>query len=126
MTLLATKDQAKELLRSLRRHGPTSRYQPALMQRSAELSVAGARYEVPPKILFKGENHHFGRRGVAVLTFMVTAEGRVDPESFKTVRTDDEMFAAAARATLVTSRWEPALTMGVRVESRVEMTIQFE
>jgi len=126
MTLLATKDQAKKLLRSLLRHAPMSRYQPVLMRRSAELSMAGARYDVPPKALFKGENRHFGRRGMVELRFTVTVEGRVDPESFETVRTDDEMFTAAARASLVTSRWEPALALGVRVESHVEMRIQFE
>lgn len=126
MTLLATKGQAQELLRSLHRHAPTSRYQPALLQVSAEVMAGGAHYDVPPKIRFKGENHHFGRRGVAVLSFTVTVDGRVDPESFETVRADDEMFAAAARASLVTSRWDPASALGVRIESHVVMTIQFE
>ena len=126
MTLLTTRDQARDLLRSLRRHAPTSRYQPALLQTSADLAAAGASYDVAPRVLFKGANHHFGRRGDAVLRFTVTVEGRVDPGSFETVQADDEMFAAAARASLVTSRWEPALALGVRMESRVILTIHFE
>ncbi len=126
ITLLATREQVRGFLRSLGRHGPASRYQAELLRRSSELSAAHVPYEVPPKVRFKGENRHFGRRGVTVLRFTVTVEGRVDPESFEVIRTDDEMFTAAARASLVTSRWEPALITGVRVESHVVLTIQFE
>lgn len=66
-----------------------------------------------------------GVRGAVLAEFVVDTTGRMEPGSFRPLRSDDPLFTAATRAALLHTRFRPAESNGRRVRQLVQQTFSF-
>lgn len=66
-----------------------------------------------------------GVRGSVLAEFVVDTTGRMEPGSFRTLRSDDPLFSAATRAALLRTRFRPAESNGRRVRQLVQQSFSF-
>ncbi len=64
--------------------------------------------------------------GAVTLTFVIDAEGRVDPAAIEILSATHAGFIAAAQEAVATSRFRPARKHGTAVRVRVRQTIAFK
>lgn len=63
--------------------------------------------------------------GVVLAQFVVTADGDVEPGTFKELRSSNPLFTAAVRANLANMKFSPAEVKGVRVKQLVQQPFTF-
>ena len=63
--------------------------------------------------------------GEVLAQFVVDADGRVEPNSFKPLKTSHELFTAAVRSTLLNCRYIAAEVGGRKVKQLVQQPFQF-
>lgn len=66
-----------------------------------------------------------GVRGSVLAEFVVDTTGRMEPGSFRALRSDDPLFAAATRSALLRTRFRPAEWGGRRVRQLVQQSFSF-
>jgi protein TonB len=63
--------------------------------------------------------------GTVVAEFVVDTTGRVEPGSFRAIRSDDPLFTEAVRVALIRARFRPAEVAGTRVRQLVQQPFTF-
>lgn len=63
--------------------------------------------------------------GVVLAQFVVTADGDVEPGTFKELRSSDPLFTEAVKANLASMKFHPAEVKGVRVRQLVQQPFTF-
>lgn len=66
-----------------------------------------------------------GIRGSVLAEFVVDTTGHMEPGSFRALRSDNSLFAAATRAALLRTRFRPAESNGRRVRQLVQQSFSF-
>ena len=66
-----------------------------------------------------------GIEGQVIAQFVVNAEGVVEPETFKVLESDHELFTAAVRRAMPEMRFEPAEVGGRRVKQLIQQPFVF-
>ena len=94
-------------------------YEPSELDRGVKIIYSGDRTQYPESM------RKTGTPGDVVLSFVVDAEGNVEMDGIRVVRSTAPEFVDPAKRTLATMRFVPAEANGKPVRSRVSETFNF-
>lgn len=79
----------------------------------------------PPTPAYPDALRSSGIRGLVTAEFVVDTTGRVEPDSFRAVASDNELFTTAVRTAVLRTRFRPAEAGGRRVRQLVQESFSF-